>query len=219
MAILATLILWPLSGFATQKIHSACLNFFEKEKAVPGEPSCIWKCQAIPNVYIKNEMIMCGGYCDQFCSSKPKVKPPYGLADLYPGLTDQERLLASNEPVKMLEAYGLAWEAEKICLSIFPVSDTNDESDACRHFMWAGLPVNKFGPEFSSQVLEAHEMNPLQPKNEEKMDSANNKLGLEIGAKLSQNSQLNEDSLKKAFLENLNLNKVIVIRKTNRGTK
>lgn len=76
-------------------------------------------------------MIMCGGFCKEFCASKPKVQTPYGLADLYPGLTDQERLLASQEPVKMLEAYGLAWEAEHICLSIYESSANNDESDAC----------------------------------------------------------------------------------------
>lgn len=213
------MIFWPKECFSKGEIHPACLNFYEKGNITPGEPSCVWKCEATPNIYVKDVMIMCGGYCHKYCASKPKVQIAPSLADLYPGLTDRERQLASQEPIKMLQAYELSFEAEKLCLSIYPSSQTNDESDACRHFMWANLLFRKFGSELSSEILEAHEMNGKQPKIERDMDLANNKIGLESGKKLSDSGKFNDENLIKAFQDNLKSENFIILKKINRGTK
>lgn len=79
--------------------------------------------------------------------------------------------------------------------------------------MWAANLVDKFGSDLSSKILEAHEMNPAQPKNEEKMDIANNKLGMAVGKGLSDSGKLSRGNLIKAFNENLNSGKFIIIKR------
>ncbi len=80
----------------------------------------------------------CPRFCDKFCESlKEEEKSDSGLkiSALYPGLTEDEKRIVDKNPKKALEAYLLSWRAESICKTIYLVSDTNDESDACRHFV------------------------------------------------------------------------------------
>jgi hypothetical protein len=205
-------ILFAVSAYGKAEIHPDCIKHFKKEKAVPGKADCLWKCSLNQNIYLAEKMILCGSYCDQFCLNKEE-KLAGDLADLYPGLTDQERLLSKKEPMKMIKAYKASWEAEAICLSMYSSSFQNDESDACRHFMWSALLQKQLGREFADQVLTAHEMNPEQPKVEKEMDFANNSLGIDEGSKLDKIGKFNEENLKTAFKEKLNTGKVKFLNK------
>ena len=113
----------------------------------------------------------------------------------------------------MLKAYKLSHDAESACSELYPSSQTNDESDACRHFVWAALLQNELGTEFASEVLVAHELNPKQPQNQLEMDMHNNKLGREIGQKLNAAKNFSTEKALNAFQENLKAGKIVVIRK------
>ena len=115
----------------------------------------------------------------------------------------------------MLSAYMLTWKAEKLCLSLFKKSRANDVSDACRYFIWAVLLYKKFGPEFSRQVLDAHEKDKEQPLIEQAMDLANNRLGLAVATELSEKGQLNEKAILQSFQTNLQMGNLIILKGEN----
>lgn len=204
-------ILLSLPCFGAEDIHPERLKAFKKEGAKPGESSCIWKCHIKENLYIKDTWILCGGYCDKFCDFKKEESVGSSLVDFYPGLTDDERKLAKKDPIKALKAFRLSLKAETMCLSLYESSDTNDESDACRHFIWASLLVNKFGEDFAREVLNAHESNSLQPKKEEEMDNANNNIGISEGKKLK--GEAEESAIIDSFKKNLKSGKFIILKK------
>lgn len=204
-----TLLSFPSLG--AEYIHPECLKAFKKEGAKPGESSCMWKCQIKANLYIKDTWILCGGYCDKFCDAEKEKSVSSLLVDLYPGLTDDERDLAKKDPVKALKAFQLSLSADSICLSLYESSSTNDESDACRHFVWSVLLVNELGVDFAEKVLDAHENNSLQPKDEEKMDRANNKIGIAEGKKIK--GELKESVIIDSFNKNLKSGKFIILKK------
>lgn len=129
----------------------------------------------------------CPKFCDSLCVptvAGEAVGLGFKLSGLYPGLTDAERKFADKNPMGALRAYHLSWKAERICKEVYFVSDTNDESDACRHFIWASLLNIEFGLVVASEILDAHEQNPDQAETEKSMDLANNRRGLIISSKL-----------------------------------
>ena len=153
----------------------------------------------------------CPNLCPKFCQESSKERFLFNLSILYPGLTEEERRLSSKYPKKMLKAYKLTRKAEKLCLILYKTSQTNDESDACRHFVWSALLYNEFGLKFSKKVLNAHEKDPKQPLQEKTMDLANNRLALAEAKKLKKKKNLNNESLLKSFQKNLKLKKLIIL--------
>ena len=104
-------------------------------------------------------------------------------------------------------------KADKLCLTLFEDSHTNDESDACRHFVWAILLYKEFGLNFSQEILNAHEQTRKQPLNEKSMDMANNRIGLIKADKLSKENKLNDTDILATFQESLKAKELIVLRK------
>jgi hypothetical protein len=113
-----------------------------------------------------------------FASRQERRISFFKISDLYPGLTPAEKALAAEKPIDSLKAYRLSWKAEEICLKEFPRSASNDESDACRHFVWATLLSRVLGAEAAQSILDAHEQEPTQPPEEKAMDLANNQRGV-----------------------------------------
>lgn len=111
----------------------------------------------------------------------------------------------------MLAAYQLTWKAEELCLDIYPTTETNDESDGCRHFMWAAFLVSEFDESFAKQVLNAHEQNSMQPEKE--MDLINNQLGIIYGKKWKINKNRSNSELINEFNNLLKNGKIIVLLK------
>jgi hypothetical protein len=158
----------------------ACEKWFSQANIKSG-PTCLTSCALIP---IDMSNFECPSKCPELCKSGQAESFVFKLTELYPGLTASERALAAKEPTKMLKSYQLSHTAEGICKQKFPTSATNDESDACRHFVWAGLLTHAFGRAFAEEVLFAHEQEPTQPGEERAMDLANNQRGISLTEEL-----------------------------------
>ncbi len=158
------------------------------------KPEILKNCEIAcpPNVFDLFEM--CQTYCEDFCEQYASNADISSLLTFY-GLSESETKLVVQNPVRMLKAYNLSWDAEKLCLTLYPKSSTNDESDACRHFVWSGLLFKEFGLEYSKAVLDAHEQTIGQPENEKVMDTFNNNQGVETAKKLQNMNQLKADKL------------------------
>lgn len=115
----------------------------------------------------------------------------------------QEKSLAAAHPEKMLQAYKLSWKAESICSELYLTSQTNDESDACRHFTWAALLTKNLGRDFAEKVLDAHEQEPNQLEEQKAMDMANNRRGISIAEKMIEKTMFSEQELINYFKKEL----------------
>lgn len=189
-------------------ISQTCVQWFKDSKIKPG-PDCLLNCTVLNTGMATFD---CPNQCPKFCQSPHNETFIFRLSDLYPGLTPAEKALSAKEPKKLLRAYELSWAAIKICKQLYPISDTNDESDACRHFVWAVLLYKEFGIEFATRVLNAHEQNPDQPQNEKSMDLANNRIGLISGEQLSKNNNINENEILESFKDHLSKGNIIVLK-------
>ena len=191
----------------------SCVEWF-KESKIPLGRDCLLKCASIST---DMGTFDCPNICDQLCKSNIKDTVLFQLSDLYPGLTAEERALSTKYPSKMLSAYKLTWKAEKMCLNLYRSTQTNDESDACRHFVWASLMMKDLGIEFSTAVLNAHEQDPKQPEKEKAMDLANNRQGQIVAQDLIKKNLFNEENVLNAFKEDLKQGRLIVLRKVKGG--
>ena len=117
----------PTNAFAIKE----CQTWF-KNTGIKKDSDCLMEC-----VIAKTDMgtFQCPEICPQLCKTSIRKELTFKLSSLYPGLTKQEQALTAKFPGKMLSAYKLTWETEKMCLSLFQKSGTNDASDACRHFI------------------------------------------------------------------------------------
>jgi len=184
-----------------------CLGWFEGNK-IARDADCLLNCASAP---VELATFTCNGRCNEFCNISTRANLLFALSDIYPGLTPAERALASQEPVKTVGAYHTSWEAEEICNTLYSINITNDESDACRHFVWAALLTDKYGPEFANRILSAHEQDPKQAESEKAMDLANNRQGILAAESLKKNNQNNPEKVLESFKENLKLRNLIVI--------
>lgn len=151
---------------------------------------------------------MCRQQCDLLCKKSDDKK---NVSENFYGLTDNEIEFCKQNKLACLKAYKLSWDAENICLSIYAYSDMNDESDACRHYVWSILLSREIGEKHAETVLNGHENNPKEPKEQQAMDLANNRLGLFNFQKNKENFKSDED-IKKSFIDQLKKNKFIVIK-------
>ena len=87
----------------------------------------------------------------------------------------------------------------------------NDESDACRHYVWAILLAKNLNLKNAEIILNAHENNPLEPEDEKAMDVANNRIALIDFSKYDSNV-FDEKFILTLFKENLEKKKLIVLK-------
>ena len=192
-----------------------CKEWFQNSGVKKGE-NCLLDCATI---MVDMSTFHCPNMCDKICSSPTKESFVFQLSNIYPGLTAEERALSAKHPLKMLTAYKLSWKAESLCSSLFTVSRTNDASDACRHFIWAALLYKKYGVDFSTKVLDAHEQEPKQSKSERAMDIANNRLGQILAEQLIQKNKFNDKELLESFKEKLKKGRFIILKESYGGKK
>ena len=96
----------------------------------------------------------------------------------YPGLTSKEKALIDKFPKESMVAFIEKIRAEELSLRHFPIQKFNDEGDAFRLYMWAGLLIKELGSEMAQTFLDAHEENSLQSNEEKSMDLASNRGGI-----------------------------------------
>lgn len=154
---------------------------------------------------------MCPEKCESLCKKKPEV------TENFYGLTEDEIKFCKENKIDCLKAYKESWRAEKICLTIYPVSDVNDESDACRHYVWSILLIQSIGNKKAEIVLNAHENNPREPKEQQAMDLANNRLGL-LDFEKSKSKFSNDDEIKNSFIDQLRKNRLIILKPNYKAT-
>lgn len=163
------------------------------------------------------DKIDCAAQCKQLCNGTYKdtttdtTKGLFGSLIFYPGLTDAEKKLIAENPSDSLKVFLAKNSAEEEAQSLFPKSRTNDESDAFRHFVWAGLLVKSVGTEKAQVYLDAHETNPDQPASEKAMDLANNRMGILEAQKLQSKENLNLRSLEQSAIKSLKEKKLSVL--------
>jgi hypothetical protein len=149
---------------------------------------------------------MCPQQCDILC--KNLNKPIEKDSNFY-DLTDDEIAFCKKNPISCAKAYKLSWEDEKICMSIYIRSSTNDESDACRHYIWSLLLSKDLGVENARKILNAHENNPKQNVNEKEMDLKNNELGI---SDFQKNKNLPTEKYLESYKKNLKEKKLKIIK-------
>jgi hypothetical protein len=166
LSILFTLIVATSNSSAADTI---CKNWFNK---LIIKNDCLSECTVAP---VNMSNYLCHNSCEILCSESNAAS--YSLLKKY-GLTEEEIALCEKNKISCIKAYKLSWDSEKICLKQFPSSRTNDESDACRHFVWSILLAKDLGFDFAEKILNSHENNPKEPENERAMDLFNNRFGL-----------------------------------------
>lgn len=199
------LLLGHISLAKDDAIPTECTELFSNHK-VRDKDNCTLACETLK---IDMGTFYCAQYCTNYCSG---IDLGFRLSDLYPGLTEAEKKFVDSNPKKAAQAYLLSWKAEKLCHRIYLKSDTNDESDACRHYVWAGLLNFELGQSDANQILDAHEQNPLEPETEKAMDLANNRRGIIVSSELQTKKTADEVILLDRFKSDLSNGKLIVLK-------
>ena len=175
---------------AEAKVPQDCIDWFEKSKLSANTNDCEVKC-AIETSGM--DSVGCSDFCSDFCTVNPvSSSTVLGKFVYYPGLTPEERKLVQAYPKMAVKVFVQKTKAESASARNFPEQGLSDESDAFRHFMWAGLLTKEIGFENAKKFLDAHEANPLQDVNEKKMDDFNNKMGQSAAKELIRSKKWNE---------------------------
>lgn len=154
----------------------------------------------------------CPDACDDLCSTfKKKATSRPGRFLFYPGLTPAERKLVDQNPKEATIVFIQKTRAEMSSSRNFPSQRFNDEGDAFRHFMWAGLLTNELGTARAKSYLDAHENDPAQPIGERSMDDLNNQAGQNAAEKLSAKGAWTIQDLEREGLEALRNRKLSVL--------
>ncbi len=181
-----------------------CNEWFRKAKIVVGAKDCESKCAT---AMIDMRTFQCHSQCAEFCSDNLISKYVF-----YPGLNSKEKALIDKFPKESLVVFIEKMRAEESSQRQFPTQKNNDEGDAFRHYIWAGLLTKEVGSEMAQTFLDAHEENPLQSNEEKAMDLANNRGGILAAQKLQKNNILDLKNLENQALQDLRENKLIVIK-------
>ena len=190
-----------------------CDDWFAKSK-IKKDKNCLSRC-----VIRKVDMgtFVCRSVCNKLCDSKIAPEFLFNVSALYPGLTDLERALLAEYPKEALIVYQQKAKAESTCSDLFDSNETNDESDACRHYLWAAHLANKLGADMAQKFLNAHEQESHQPENEKGMDLANNRAGILLAEKLVRSKIFDDDKVVEGFKSALKNKELVVLKpKKNR---
>jgi hypothetical protein len=210
-AVFASLLFTVLIG--TANAADVCSKWFSDNKIKFG-PNCLSTCASS---IVDMDSFQCPMDCAKLCKESATTDFLFEISDLYPALTTSERALISKEPMKMLKAYQISWKAESQCKQLYQSSKTNDESDACRHFVWAGLLTKEFTRKFAEQVLDAHEQEPVQSEKERTMDVKNNQSGISAVESLLKSKKYSDKSTLDEFLRQLKSGRIVVLKPKQLG--
>lgn len=188
--------------------QDGCSVWFTKAN-LKSDPSCLIKCAAL-----KTDMstFMCPERCTEFCAKDSLADRLLGKAAYYPGLTAEERKLISKYPKEALKVFLAKQKAEALTAKRFKRDAEGDESDAFRHFVWAGLLDKELGPDMAKIFLDAHEAGQSEDKAERAMDLANNRAGLLAAERLRKNGTLDEAPIENEALNALNDGTLIILK-------
>lgn len=210
------LILTFIIGSTARAEDSICEKWFKKSGIDVKSKSCLLDC-AVHSVDLGT--FSCHDNCEEFCKVPVPEKVIFEMVDLYPGLTPAEKAIAAKEPQKTLQAFYMSYKADLLCAGIFDKSGWNDESDACRHFLWAAFMTEGFGQEFTLSLLNAHEQIKNNPPEEKAMDEANNRYGILKATDLIGKKEFSDDKILKEFEKALEKSELSVLKPKKKNKK
>jgi len=188
--------------------ETECESWFKSSKLVVGSKNCELSCASLKTGL---DTFMCPNQCTNLCKADSH-NPLLSKFIFYPGLTPAEKILIEKNPKAALVVFIQKIRAEKSTNRNFPDQGINDESDAFRHFVWAGLLTKELGVSKAKLFLDAHESDPVQPKKERQMDIHNNNRGQRAAEDLIQNKQWKIENLEQVGLKELRLKQLQVLK-------
>lgn len=191
-----------------QQPDQDCVDWFKSSKVMAGSKSCEIECAALMT---DMGTFMCPDQCDILCKSVGNSTVA-GKLIFYPGLTPAEKRLVEQYPKDALTVFVQKTRAEWSSSRNFPDQNLNDESDAFRHFVWAGLLTKELGAKRAEEFLDAHEANPLQSTTEKDMDTFNNEKGLRASQQFISEKKWSQQRLEAAGLEKLRSKELRVMK-------
>ncbi len=190
-----------------------CEKWFIEAGLKANQKGCVQKCSS---TMVDMGTFTCPDECEDLCKSTvlDKVLEPFSYVK---GLTEGDRAEIAKYPKDALIVYEAKIKVDSLTEKVFGKAGKNDESDAFRHFVWAGLLVKELGKERAETFLAAHEQDPDQPKKEKEMDLINNKLGVDFSSKeLKEGRTIDISILEKKALESLKQGKLNILTPTKK---
>ena len=189
-------------------LGDSCKEWFQNAKLKPGK-DCLTRCVSTPTGM---GTFYCADSCEELCQPSKYTQAIHNLL-LYPGLTRKEKALIAENPKEALTVFKVKRSVEKATSRIFRRNLENDESDAFRHFMWAGLLRWEIGLERTRVYTEAHELFNANTPADRAMDLANNRAGMLAAEELEKNNQKTQEIFEKRALEELRQGRLVVLDK------
>ena len=131
-------------------------------------------------------------------------------------LNSSERKLIEEYPLEALDGFVQAQEAIVLTKLHFLRNEGDDESDAFRHFVWAGLMTRELGASLAQRFLNAHEDMPNPNEAEQissEMDRYNNGKGIQAELVLESQGTPSTGNLVDRALEALKNGELNVVSK------
>jgi hypothetical protein len=128
------------ANLQARQVDQDCIDWFKSNKLEAGSKKCEIECASSMS---DMGTFMCPAQCDILRKSKANSTVA-GRLIFYPGLTPAEKQLTEKYPKEALTVFVQKTRAEWSSNLNFPNQDLNDESDAFRHFIWAGFDQKNF---------------------------------------------------------------------------
>ena len=202
MKLRSILILAALVIAQNAMASDSCESKFLAAGIKPGTKDCETSCATLP---FGMGDFNCSMACEDFCKTYLKPETVGDLARFVEprALTPQEKSLIAKFPLEAIKVYQAKKAALNSTRRIFGDNFRNEESDAFRHFVWAGMLREQVGKDLASAFLNAHEASSIAPQTETKMDQLNNSKGVDTATKLMNEKKFSEEALERAALQSI----------------
>ena len=192
-------------------VNEECRNWFRKLKIDAGDPrDCVKKCITAPTGMATFD---CPPFCDEMCNrSVEKREEPYQAPNPVPDLCPDEVYLIVENPENFSRVHYSRKRALELTRESFGLSSIlNDESDAFRHFVWAGLLAMETSPEYAKAFTDSHESCTFSDAAQE-MDYSNNAAAIGWVEKMKKKGSISEKALLAEAKRLLRERKLVVLR-------
>lgn len=191
----------------------SCEEWF-RESQLKTDPKCLEKCTVLPTGM---DTFSCPLLCTNFCNERAFFEKLLGNLAYYSDLNVRERELIRLHPKEAITVFVQAQKAESSTYTKFGRDVQDDESDAYRHYIWAGLLSKELGLELAKKFLDAHEFERENEPNSA-MDLANNGAGLLMSEQLQKTGRFSQEEMESHAMQALK-EKSLVVLKPREGPK